>query len=77
MVRCWAVIERHTFRTTIFIRRSFILRRAILVFGFEFGDEKQYTVAAEVLNLFDKRYRQDDSILEPGLHANIKVGMRF
>ena len=42
-----------------------------------FGDEKQYTVAAEVLNLFDKRYRQDDSILEPGLHANIKVGMRF
>ena len=50
---------------------------ANVTFGFEFGDEKQYTVAAEVLNLFDKRYRQDDSILEPGLHANIKVGMRF
>lgn len=50
---------------------------ANVAFGFEFGDEKQYTVAAEVLNLFDKRYRQDDSILEPGLHANIKVGMRF
>ena len=50
---------------------------ANVAFGFEFGDEKQYTVAAELLNLFDKRYRQDDSILEPGLHANIKVGMRF
>ena len=46
---------------------------ANVAFGFEFGDEKQYTVAAEVLNLFDKRYRQDDSILEPGLHANIKA----
>lgn len=50
---------------------------ANVAFGFDFGDEKQYSVTAEVLNLFDKRYRQDDSILEPGLHANIKVGMRF
>ena len=32
---------------------------ANVAFGFEFGDEKQYTVAAEVLNLFDKRYRQE------------------
>ena len=38
---------------------------ANVAFGFEFGDEKQYTVAAEVLNLFDKRYRQDDSIWNP------------
>lgn len=50
---------------------------ANVAFGFDFGDEKQYSVTAEVLNLFDKRYRQDDSILEPGLHANIKFGMRF
>ena len=50
---------------------------ANVAFGFDFGDEKQYSVTAEVLNLFDKRYRQDDSILEPGLHANIKVGMKF
>ena len=43
---------------------------ANVAFGFEFGDEKQYTVAAEVLNLFDV---PDDSILEPGLHANTSL----
>lgn len=46
-------------------------------FRFRVRRRKAVYVAAEVLNLFDKRYRQDDSILEPGLHANIKVGMRF
>jgi N-carbamoylputrescine amidase len=38
MVRYWAAIERRTFQMTIFIRRSFILRRAILVFGFGIHD---------------------------------------
>ena len=50
---------------------------ANVAFGFEFGDEKQYTVAAEVLNLFDKRYRQDDSIWNPACTPTSKVGMRF
>lgn len=50
---------------------------ANLAFGFEFGEEKQYTVTAEVLNLFNKQYRLEESLLEPGLHANVKVGMKF
>lgn len=50
---------------------------ANIAFGFDFGDEKQYSVQAEVLNLFDKRYQYTEAILEPGLHANIKFGMRF
>ena len=45
--------------------------------GFDFGDEKQYSVMAEVLNLLDKRYQYNQAILEPGLHANVKVGMKF
>lgn len=45
--------------------------------GFDFGDEKQYSVMAEVLNLLDKRYQYNTAIMEPGLHANVKVGMKF
>ena len=50
---------------------------ANVAFGFDFGDEKQYSVQAEVLNLFDKRYQYTEAILEPGLHANLKLGMKF
>lgn len=50
---------------------------ANVAFGFEFGRRKSVYRGRESPELFDKRYRQDDSILEPGLHANIKVGMRF
>lgn len=48
-----------------------------VAFGFDFGEEKRYTVQAEVLNLFDKRYQYTEAILEPGTHANIRVGMKF
>ncbi len=50
---------------------------ANLAFGFDFGAEKQYSLQAEVLNLFDKRYQYNTAIMEPGLHANVKVGMKF
>lgn len=46
-------------------------------FGFDFGAQRQYTVMMEVLNLFDKRYNVSESILEPGLHANVHLSMRF
>lgn len=48
-----------------------------VAFGCDFGEEKQYTVQAEVLNLFDKRYQYTQAILEPGTHANVRVGMKF
>ncbi len=48
-----------------------------MAFGFDFGDEKQYSVKAEVLNLLDRRYQYTTAIMEPGLHANVKVGVRF
>ena len=50
---------------------------ANIAFGFDFGGEKQYSVQAEVRNLFDKRYQYTEAILEPGLHANLKIGMKF
>lgn len=46
-------------------------------FGFDFGSEKQFSVLAEVLNIFDKRYQYNTSILEPGVHANVKLSYRF
>lgn len=45
--------------------------------GFDFGPEKQFSVLAEVLNIFDKRYQYNTAILEPGLHANMKLSYRF
>ncbi|MBQ8744197.1 MAG: TonB-dependent receptor, partial [Mailhella sp.] len=45
--------------------------------GFDFGAEKQYTIVAELLNIFDKRYTYASSILEPGVHANLKFSMKF
>lgn len=45
--------------------------------AFDFGAEKQYTVVAELLNIFDKRYTYASSILEPGVHANLKFSMKF
>ena len=45
--------------------------------GFDFGKEKQYSVVAELLNIFDKRYQYNQAILEPGVHANLKFSYRF
>ena len=45
--------------------------------GIDFGSERQYSVTAEVLNIFDKTYQFSDSVYEPGLHANLKFSWRF
>ena len=50
---------------------------ANIALGFDFGPEKQFSLLAEVLNLFDKRYQYNSAILEPGLHANVKLSYRF
>lgn len=50
---------------------------ANLAFGFDFGKNRQYTVMAEVLNLFDRDYWFSDSLHEPGLHANVRIAFRF
>lgn len=50
---------------------------ANLALGFDFGSEKQYSVTAELLNIFDKTYQYNQAILEPGLHANLKFVYRF
>ena len=46
-------------------------------FGLDFGKERQFSVLAEVLNIFDKQYQYNTAILEPGLHANVKLSYRF
>ena len=43
----------------------------------QFGKEKRFSVLAEVLNIFDKRYQYNTAILEPGLHSNVKLSYKF
>ncbi|WP_346665360.1 TonB-dependent receptor [uncultured Mailhella sp.] len=50
---------------------------ANIALGFDFGPEKQFSLLTEVLNIFDKRYQYNTAILEPGLHANVKLSYRF
>lgn len=50
---------------------------ANIALGFDFGSEKQFSLLTEVLNIFDKRYQYNTAILEPGLHANVKLSYRF
>ena len=50
---------------------------ANLALGFDFGSEKQYSLTAELLNIFDKTYQYNQAILEPGVHANLKFVYRF
>jgi len=46
--------------------------------GLDFGSEKQFSINAEVLNIFDKRYEYyGGSMLEPGVHANVKLTYKF
>ena len=45
--------------------------------GLHFGEEKQYSVSAEVLNIFNEKYMIDGAIYEPGVHANLKFSMSF
>ena len=50
---------------------------ANIALGFDFGKEKRFSVLAEVLNIFDKRYQYNTAILEPGLHDNVKLSYKF
>lgn len=45
--------------------------------GLRFGEEKQYSVMAEVLNIFNQEYTRDGAIWEPGVHVNVKVSVSF
>ena len=47
--------------------------------GVKFGENKQYAIVGEVLNIFNQKYAlgTGDSIYEPGVHANVKVSIEF
>ena len=45
--------------------------------GAAFGDERQYSINAAVLNIFDKKYYISDSLPEAGIHAVVTVNAKF
>ncbi len=45
--------------------------------GIDFGKKKEFSLDAEVLNIFDKRYQYNYAILEPGVHANVRLSYKF
>lgn len=45
--------------------------------GAAFGDERQYSVNAAVLNIFDKKYYISDALPEAGVHAVVTANARF
>ena len=50
---------------------------ANISFGFDFGQNKEFSLITEVLNIFDKRYQYNNAIMEPGVHANVKLTYKF
>ena len=50
---------------------------ANISFGFDFGQKKEFSLVTEVLNIFDKRYQYNNAIMEPGVHANVKLTYKF
>lgn len=51
-----------------------------LAIGTAFGKNKEWNIQAEVLNLLDKEYRfngDSDSILESGIHGNVRLSYTF
>ena len=50
---------------------------ANVAFGFDFGQKKEFSLVTEVLNIFDKRYQYNSAIMEPGIHANVKLSYKF
>ncbi len=50
---------------------------ANVALGFDFGQNKEFSLIAEVLNIFDKRYQYNSAIMEPGVHANVKLTYKF
>ena len=45
--------------------------------GAAFGDERQYSVNAAVLNIFDQKYYISDALPEAGVHAVVTANARF
>lgn len=45
--------------------------------GVSFGEEKQYNITGEVLNIFNEKYQINGAIYEPGVHANLKFSVSF
>lgn len=45
--------------------------------GATFGDERQYSVNAAVLNIFDQKYYISDALPEAGVHAVVTANARF
>lgn len=45
--------------------------------GAAFGDKRQYSINAAVLNIFDKKYYISDSLPEAGIHAAVTVNAKF
>ncbi len=45
--------------------------------GAAFGDERQYSINAAVLNIFDKKYYISDALPEAGIHAVVTVNAKF
>ena len=45
--------------------------------GVTFGDQKQYGLDAGFYNIFDKAYREQTAIYEPGRYLAIKLNAKF
>ena len=45
--------------------------------GLDFGKNREFSLDAEVLNILDKRYQYNYAILEPGVHANLRLSYNF
>ena len=45
--------------------------------GIDFGRNREFSLDAEVLNILDKRYQYTAAVLEPGLHANVRLSYQF
>ena len=48
-----------------------------LTAGVSFGDEKQYSLDAGFYNIFDKAYREQMAVYEPGRYLAVKLNAKF
>ncbi len=45
--------------------------------GVSFGEQKQYSLDAGFYNIFDKAYREQTAIYEPGRYLAVKLNAKF
>ncbi len=50
---------------------------ANIAMGVDFGEKRQYSLSAEVNNIFNKLYQTSVDIYEPGVFASVKFAARF